>query len=248
MWKDKQSNIKFYILQKLIMKKNRFLALLWLIIIGWTLTGCWNNNWDFSIEDTSSQTDAVISYNDSLVDAASSCIASENIIWNTYDDQNSSIEDIKNAINNTVKECTTAKKNINSIWNWEWDSSLKDWILNIIEKYITYYTKFSEILPYIEQEEITEEENTKYEALLAEIENLDNELNNANNTLVVIQEQFAKNHWFELESNDENTLEDTSYEEETFENDEIQAPENETEEISENEVETEETTEDEIEE
>ena len=187
------------------MKKNRFLAFLWLIAITWTLAGCWNNNWDFIIEDVSSQTEAVIDYNDNLVDAASTCIASENIIRNTYDNENSSIDDIKNAINNTIKECTAAKKNINSLWDWEWDSSLKEWIINIIEKYITYYTKFSEILPYLEQEEITEEKNEKYESILAEIEALDNELNEANNTLIVIQEQFAKNHWFELESDEEDT-------------------------------------------
>lgn len=209
------------------MKKNRFLALLWFIVITWTLAGCWSNNWDFIIEDTSSQTDAVIKYNDSLVDTASACIASENIIRDTYDNENSSIDDIKTAINNTIKECTSAKKNINSIWDWEWDSSLKDWILNIIEKYITYYTKFSEVLPYLEQEEITEEQNGKYESLLAEIESLDNELNEANNTLVVIQEQFANNHWFELESNEEDTIEDYSYEELPDVNDEDIINENE---------------------
>lgn len=231
------------------MKKNRFLALLWFIVITWTLAGCWSNNWDFIIEDTSSQTDAVIKYNDSLVDTASACIASENIIRDTYDNENSSIDDIKTAINNTIKECTSAKKNINSIWDWEWDSSLKDWILNIIEKYITYYTKFSEVLPYLEQEEITEEQNGKYESLLAEIESLDNELNEANNTLVVIQEQFANNHWFELESNEEDTIEDYSYEEMPDVNNEDIINENEepdenNEEVSEtNESETEETTE-----
>jgi len=187
------------------MKKIRLLSLLWIVLFASTLAGCWNknNNWDIIIEDTTSQTDAVIKYNDNLVDAASSCIESENSIRNAYYDENASIEDIKSSIENTIKECTTAKDNINSLWNWEWDSSLKDWITNIIEKYITYYSKFSEMLPYLEQEEITEEQNEKYELLLSEIETLDNELNNANEDLISIQENFAKNHWFELESNEE---------------------------------------------
>lgn len=235
------------------MKKNRFLALLWFIVITWTLAGCWSNNWDFIIEDTSSQTDAVIKYNDSLVDTASACIASENIIRDTYDNENSSIDDIKTAINNTIKECTSAKKNINSIWDWEWDSSLKDWILNIIEKYITYYTKFSEVLPYLEQEEITEEQNGKYESLLAEIESLDNELNEANNTLVVIQEQFANNHWFELESDEEDTSNEEieTYNEEdteTYDEEETETYNEEAETEDENNEDNEETPEDEIEE
>ena len=198
------------------MKKNRFLALLWLVVIAWTLAGCWNKNWELIIEDVSSKTDASINYNDNLVNLATNCIMSEDTIRNTYDDENSSIEDIRNAINSTVKECTTAQKNIKSLWDWEWDSSLKDWALDVIDKYITYYSKFGELLPYIEQEEITEEENQSYESLLAEIEFLDNELNEANKNLIAIQEQFAKNHWFELETNEEEASEEIeTYNEET---------------------------------
>jgi len=191
------------------MKKIRLLSLLWIGLIAGTLAGCWNNeqqttsndSWDFIIEDISWENDAVINYNDELVDMASNCIISEDNIRNTYDDENASIEDIKSAIDSTINICTEAGKNIETLWDWEWDSSLKDWVLNIIEKYIAYYTKFSEILPYVAQEEVTEEQNEAYQSLLAEIEALDNELSEANNNLIAIQEQFASNHWFELETN-----------------------------------------------
>lgn len=191
------------------MKKIRLLSLLWIVLIAGTLAGCWNNeqqttsndSWDFIIEDISWENDAVINYNDELVDMASNCIISEDNIRNTYDDENASIEDIKSAIDSTINVCTEAGKNIETLWDWEWDSSLKDWVLNIIEKYIAYYTKFSEILPYVAQEEVTEEQNEAYQSLLAEIEALDNELSEANNNLIAIQEQFASNHWFELETN-----------------------------------------------
>lgn len=191
------------------MKKIRLLSLLWIVLIAGTLAGCWNNeqqttsndSWDFIIEDISWENDAVINYNDELVDMASNCIISEDNIRNTYDDENASIEDIKSAIDSTINVCTEAGKNIEALWDWEWDSSLKEWVLNIIEKYIAYYTKFSEILPYVAQEEVTEEQNEAYQSLLAEIEALDNELSEANNNLITIQEQFASNHWFELETN-----------------------------------------------
>ena len=191
------------------MKKIRLLSLLWIVLIAGTLAGCWNNeqqttsndSWDFIIEDISWENDAVINYNDELVDIASNCIISEDNIRNTYDDENASIEDIKSAIDSTINVCTEAGKNIEALWDWEWDSSLKEWVLNIIEKYIAYYTKFSEILPYVAQEEVTEEQNEAYQSLLAEIEALDNELSEANNNLITIQEQFASNHWFELETN-----------------------------------------------
>lgn len=192
-----------------IMKKIRLLSLLWVIVLAWALAGCWNNdkeinndNSDLIIEDVSSESEAVINYNDTLVDLASQCIISENEIWSNYDDE-SPIEDIQAAINNTINQCNNAKENINKLWDWEWDSSLKDGVSAIIEKEIAYYSKFSEMLPYLWKEELTEEENKIYESIFAEIETLDQELAAANDNLINIQEQFAKDHDFELESEPE---------------------------------------------
>jgi hypothetical protein len=72
-------------------------------------------------------------------------------------------------------------------------------VLDVIEKEIAYYTKFSEIIPYMGKEEVSEEEKVKYESLLSEIESLDEELNESNNNLMSIQEQFAKKYGYELE-------------------------------------------------
>ena len=189
------------------MKKIRLLALLWVILVAGTLVGCWsdkqsdNNSWDVFIEDITWQTDEVINYNDKLVELASQCIISETDIWNAYDD-NSSTEDIQEAINSTITKCSNIRDEINKLWDREWDSSLKDWVLDVIQKEIAYYTKFSEIIPYVGQDEISEEENSKYESLLDEIEILDKELNESNDNLMIIQEEFAKNHGFQLEANE----------------------------------------------
>ena len=99
------------------MKKIRLLTLLWVTLLAWTLAGCFggnketnndttSNTWDFIIEDITWENDAVINYNDSLVDLASQCVISENIIWDTYDEETSTTEDILAAINNTITECT----------------------------------------------------------------------------------------------------------------------------------------------
>ncbi len=184
------------------MKNFKFLTLLWVILVFWTLAGCGSktaDNSDVVIEDITSETDAVINYNDTLVDLASSCIVSQSVVESTYDNEDATIEDIQTVITDTIKECSSAGEKIEKLWDWQWDSSLKDWALNIIQKYIAYYSKFNEILPYATKEELTEEENGIYESLLAEAETLDNELNIANNELVAIQENFAKDHWYELE-------------------------------------------------
>ena len=191
------------------MKKTRFLTLLWVVLISGTLAGCLNNSnnesdwtWDFIIEDTTWETDAVINYNDTLVDLAFNCIMSENNIRNVYDNESTETEDMQKAIDNTIDECTKAWDDINKLWDREWDSSLKDWVLYIIEKEIEYYTKFSELLPYLQKDELTDEESETYNNLFTEVETLDSELSQANENLISIQEEFAKNHWFELESED----------------------------------------------
>lgn len=185
------------------MKKFRFLSLLWVILLAWTLAGCGGDkgDGDFIIEDITWQNDAVIDYNDTLVDLASKCIESENNIWNAYNGSNS--EDIINAINDTIAECSNAWKKVNELWNWEWDSTLKDWVIKVTEKEIAYYSKFSELLPYLGKEEPTDEEKEIYNSIFSEVESLDAELKQANTDLTTIQENFAHNHGFELEDEDE---------------------------------------------
>ena len=194
------------------MKNFKLLTLLWVAFIAGTLAGCWNkdNEGDFIIEDITSEHEAVINYNDNLVDLASKCLASEDTIWTTYNDANSTTDDIISAIENTISECSNTSDEINKLWDWEGDNSLKSWILDIIEKEINYYTKFSELLPYLEKEDLTDEERADYDVIYAEVETLDKELSDANDNLLVVQEQFAKNHWFELEEPAEETTEETA--------------------------------------
>lgn len=190
------------------MKKIRLLTLLWIAFVAGALAGCWSDNdGDFIIEDITWENEAVINYNDNLVDVASQCLLSEDGIWNAYDNVDSTTEDIINAINNTVSECSKASDEISKLWDREGDSSLKDGILSIIDKEIAYYSKFSELLPYLEKEELTDEEKANYDAIYAEVEALDKELSQANESLLTIQEQFAKNHGFELEEMPEATAE-----------------------------------------
>ena len=72
------------------MKKIRLLTLLWVVLVASTLAGCGdnknttnadsNNSGDLIIEDTTWQYDAVIDYNDSLVEIAEQCIKAQDAI------------------------------------------------------------------------------------------------------------------------------------------------------------------------
>lgn len=188
------------------MKKFWILSLLWAILIFWTLGWCWkqtnteNDSSNLNAENTS---EAVISYNDTLVDLASKCIGLEDNIRDAYDNA-SSIEDIQQAINNTIEECTDVWKSIKDLGDREWDSSLKDWVVTIIEKEIAFYSKFNELLPYLEKEELTEDEKWTYDKIFTEVESLDQELSEASQNLTQIQEEFSNKHGYKLEGEQEN--------------------------------------------
>lgn len=187
------------------MKNVKLLALLWVVLVAWTLAWCGNkensdfgtnNQWDIIVEDVTSQYDAVINYNDSLVEMASQCIISED---NIPEDYENGIENIQVGVNNTIAECQNSINQINELWDWEGDSSLREWIVKILELDVAYFSKFNEILPYLVQGELPEADADKYETLLDEISAINQEMETANNDLMEVQEAFAARHGYELQ-------------------------------------------------
>lgn len=186
------------------MKNFKLLALLWVVLLAGTLTWCGNNNtnlatdnsWDLIIEDNTQAYDAVIDYNDTLVDIASQCIISENNIPTDYEN---GLENIQAAVDNTLTECQNSIDKINALGDWEGDASLREWIVKILELDIAYFSKFSELLPYLASNELPEEDADKYNTLVDEINALDEEMEAANNELILTQETFASNHGYELQ-------------------------------------------------
>lgn len=190
------------------MKKIRFLSLLWLVLVAWTLAWCldnnnvneWTNDQWIIIEDVTEKTNAVIDYNDTMVDLAYNCISSEDAIWEAYTSDVLDIEGIKSAVDNTLKECSNAINQIEALGDWEWDASLKDGVITLLQKGSEYYKKLWETVSYLENPEwLTEEEATAYEALKEEFTAIGQEYETANANLIDIQSQFAANHGFELE-------------------------------------------------
>jgi hypothetical protein len=54
-----------------------------------------------------------------MVDLAYNCISSEDAIWNAYNSDVLDIEDIKSAVDNTLKECSYAITQIEALGGWE---------------------------------------------------------------------------------------------------------------------------------
>ena len=212
------------------MKNLKLLTLLGLILISWTLIGCGSNSknnettpatttdktaqwWEITIEDTTADYNAVVSYNDTLVNLTSNCILSEDNIWssyNNYEEGFSTLDDVQKAISDTLDVCRKSAEQISTLWDWEGDSSLKDSVISIIEKEMAYYSKFWELIEFIpylwSDETLSDEKAEAYTQILNDLDNLDIESENANNNLIIVQEEFAKNHWFDLKNSEEEEI------------------------------------------
>lgn len=168
------------------------------------LAWCWNNginnSWNFIIEDITEKSNEFANYNDMLADLLSNCTNAEDEILNSQDN-NVSIEEKKSAINNKISECQNSIEQINSLWGIDWDNSLQNEVVVVIEKIISYYSKLGELLPYSEITNPTNEETKKIASITDELNTIDNEISESNNTLLEIQNEFANNHGFVLEAN-----------------------------------------------
>ena len=208
--KEKLNNrYLLYLYYNTNMKKIRLLSLLWIALLSSTLVACSpfskeeTNNGDIIIEDIDNNW--VINYNNTLVDLAIQCIENEETIRTIYNSYMSwSTEELSSAINSAISTCNTVIDQINTLWDREWDSSMKNGVLVLIEKYITYYEKISKTLPFLENaENISDEEETQYKAIIDEIKAIDNEIEKANNNIASIQETFAETHNYDLEPTNE---------------------------------------------
>jgi len=184
------------------MKNLKLLILLWFILISWFLSGCWNNSqsneWN-NTENIDSQNDKVIDYNDSIIKIAYKCHESATITRDSYDAK-AEVKQIETNTENTISQCQNSIEQINNIWDREWDASLKDGIISLLNLYVTYFTKFNKMVSYLENENYPKEDIESYEEIVKEIKDMDDEIEVANNNFINIQESFARNHWFELEN------------------------------------------------
>lgn len=137
----------------------------------------------------------VIDYNDALVNTATECISTEDAIWTVRDDDSASTEDVLSQVDDTISKCNASITKIKNLWDFEWDNELNKWVLNVLEKVVAYYTKFKELLPYADGNN-----DSMYNKIFDELQELDSQLTDANDELVIIQESFSERHGFELES------------------------------------------------
>lgn len=177
----------------------------WLIVLSWMIVWCsskekTSDKWDFVIEDV--DTDQILVYNDNIRELWLKCFESDESMRNIYNWYNWWLtDDIKLAIDDTVSVCKDSMFQINDLWDIDWDSSLKDGVILLIQKMMERYEKLYETLPFLPllDEWLVEEDSMAYEEIKSDLDSLGSEVRDLNKDLSDIQRSFAEAHWYELE-------------------------------------------------
>jgi len=153
----------------------------------------------------------VIDYNDKIVDIMWYCTTSENTIWEIYSNEDYNDKDLNDAVDDTIEVCNNSIKKINELWDFEWDSSLKDDSMLYIANYVSYYKLFKKAIPYFSLETLSDSQQKEYENLMDKLDDLNKDIDAMSKKLWDTHEAFAKRHWYKLmgepyenNNNDEN--------------------------------------------
>lgn len=165
------------------MKKSlAILSLATLLILSWC-------GWSWS----------VVEYNDSFVAVVKECTDSTQELFNVYQSESSTIDSIKESLDNSISICQNAGNKALKLGDFDKDSSLKDAVVNLLSTEVDYLQKFWSTSPYRNIDNITTEDKATYDWLVNELYQAEEVLNAQFVSLQQVQEGFAAKHWLKLE-------------------------------------------------
>lgn len=166
------------------MKKNLFFwALAWLLI----LSGC---GWSLDIQE----------YNNSFVSLVKDCTDSTQTLFQNFEAEWSTIDTIKTSLQDCINICQESQTKASKMWDYQWDSSLKDAVVKLLSLETQYLEKFWSTSPYWNIDDITDEDRVQYTASVNELQQAEELLNAQFLSLQEVQEVFAANHKLKLET------------------------------------------------
>ena len=143
--------------------------------------------------------DLAVEYNDKMVDLAGKCIATEDDITKESEKDDISTNKLTKAVNNTIDVCSKTIKEVNELWDWKWDSTLKDWVLILLASDVAFYKQYLKVIPFLDVENLTASQQEEFNTINEKLEELNKKLDKANSDLTDIQVKFAKRFWFDLD-------------------------------------------------
>lgn len=165
------------------MKKSLWLiSLLWILILSW----CWS-----SVD--------VVEYNDSFVALVKECTDANQALFQNFNSEWATLDSISQTLQNNINICQNSQAKASQMWDYDKDSSLKDWVVKLLTMEVDYLQKFSETSRYWNIDNITDEDKLAYDTIVGDLYKSESELNSQFISLQEIQEAFAAKHGLNLE-------------------------------------------------
>lgn len=158
------------------------LSLFAVLFLSW----CWN-----SVD--------VVEYNDSFVAIVKECTDSTQELFNIFQAEDSTIDFIKESLENSIAICENAEYKASKLWDFDRDSSLKDAVVNLLATEVNYLQKFWSSSTYRNIDNITDADKVAYNSLVNELYAAEESLNTQFSLLQEVQEAFAAKHGLKLE-------------------------------------------------
>ena len=158
------------------------LSLLWVLIIS----GCW-----WSVD--------VVEYNDTLVAIVKECTDANQELFQKFEMDKSSIDSIVESLQNNIDICQSLQEKASKLWDYQKDSSLKDWVVDLLEMEVDYLQKFWLTERYRNLDNITDEDKVAYDSIVTSLNEAQNALNQQFINLQEIQEAFAAKYKLKLQ-------------------------------------------------
>lgn len=165
------------------MKKTFWLiSLLWILVLSW----CWS-----SLD--------VVEYNDNFVALVKECTDANQTLFQNFNAEWASIDSITQALQNNIVICQNTQAEASKVWDYDGDSSLKDWVVNLLALEVDYLQKFASTSRYRNIDNLTEEDKEAYNWVVSDLNQSQSSLNQWFINLQDIQEAFAVKHHLKLE-------------------------------------------------
>lgn len=140
----------------------------------------------------------VVEYNDSLVEIVKECLSANQSLYQTFNSDWITVDSISESIQDNITICQASKEKAEKLWNYDGDSSLKDWVVNLLSADVDYLQKFATTEPY-RNRNVSEEDKAVYNSIVTELSQYQTALNQQLTSLQDTQEGFAAKHGLKLQ-------------------------------------------------
>ena len=168
------------------------------VILFVSIYANWNNYANQTGSSFVSEEVSVLEYNDNFVTLVWKCTDANQALFQIFNTEWTSTEDINDTIQNNIDVCQNSLETALRIWDYNNDSSLKDAVVELLSMEVNYLDTLSKTSNYRDVTNITEEDKSKYDSVIAELNDALNWLNQKFLEMQNIQEEFAEKYWLKL--------------------------------------------------